>query len=124
MAGTQRIVPDTAAFATIIARRLQKIYKENFSESFVNRILVMVSKLYPPRPHWSEKEVILITYGDSIYEEGTHPLQSLHRFLNDQLGDMISSVHILPFFPSTSDDGFAVSDFYSVDNAPFLCTCT
>lgn len=115
MAGTQRIVPDTAAFATIIARRLQKIYKENFSESLVNRILVMVSKLYPPRPHWSEKEVVLITYGDSIYEEGTHPLQSLRRFLNDQLGDMISSVHILPFFPSTSDDGFAVSDFYSVD---------
>ncbi len=43
------------------------------------------------------------------------PLITLRRFLKDKMGQKISCVHVLPFFPSTSDDGFAVSDFNSVD---------
>jgi sucrose phosphorylase len=39
----------------------------------------------------------------------------LHDFLLRRLKGVINSVHILPFFPYTSDDGFAVSDFRAVN---------
>lgn len=63
---------------------------------------------------WSEKDIVLITYGDSILGKGTRPLQELHGFLNRYLRGIINSVHILPFFPSSSDDGFAVIDYLAV----------
>lgn len=66
---------------------------------------------------WSEKDVVLITYGDSIISEGETPLQSLQQFLSTKLLDEISCVHILPFFPYSSDDGFSVIDYMKVDPA-------
>ena len=64
----------------------------------------------------TEGDVILITYGDQFLEAGQQPLCSLHKFLDDNLGDVISSVHILPFYPYSSDDGFAVIDYRRVDS--------
>lgn len=63
---------------------------------------------------WSHDDVVLITYGDSIQSTSHPPLQALHTFLNENLGDAFSMVHILPFFPWSSDDGFSVSDFRAV----------
>ncbi|MEM6896138.1 MAG: sugar phosphorylase [Pseudomonadota bacterium] len=64
---------------------------------------------------WSQREAMLITYGNSI-QDGVHkPLDLLHDFLLEELDGAINSVHILPFFPYTSDDGFAVTDFTAVD---------
>ncbi|MEM8578775.1 MAG: sugar phosphorylase [Pseudomonadota bacterium] len=66
---------------------------------------------------WSERDAILITYGNSI-QDGVHkPLDLLHDFLLEHLEGAITGVHILPFFPYTSDDGFAVTDFTAVDPA-------
>ena len=65
---------------------------------------------------WDEKTCVLITYADSIYEEEKKTLKSLHEFLIDNLKDFIDTVHILPFLPSSSDDGFAVTDFFEVDS--------
>jgi len=65
--------------------------------------------------HWSEKEVALIAYGDSIQREGRMPLEELTAFLSNRLQDALSIVHVLPYFPWTSDDGFAVSDYDSVN---------
>lgn len=64
---------------------------------------------------WSEKDIFLITYGDSITKEGQNPLESLHSFLEKYLKGFINGVHILPFFPYSSDDGFSVIDFFKVD---------
>ena len=70
---------------------------------------------------WSEQDSILITYGDSIYDPaitdggGSSPLRLLDDFLTDTVGNAISSVHILPFFPASSDDGFAVIDYRQVN---------
>ena len=69
----------------------------------------------PQKNCWDETDVALITYGDSILEEGKSSLSSLHDFLNTYIKDTINSVHILPFFPFCSDDGFAVMDFYKVN---------
>jgi len=66
---------------------------------------------------WDESDNILITYGDSIVSEGEKPLKTLHRFLNDYLSDTVSGVHILPFFPYSSDDGFSVMDYLSVNSS-------
>lgn len=66
---------------------------------------------------WSERDTILITYGNSIYEKNKDPLKSLSEFLDVKLNDVISTVHILPFFPFSSDDGFSVVDFREVDPA-------
>lgn len=67
--------------------------------------------------HWDESEIILITYGDSIKSGTDKPLNTLHEFLKEHCQDTISSVHILPFFPYSSDDGFAVIDFSSVNES-------
>ncbi|MDW8425240.1 MAG: sugar phosphorylase [Meiothermus sp.] len=67
-----------------------------------------------PTPPWSEKDAILITYGDQITQAGEAPLQTLHRFLRRYLQGVLSGVHILPFYPYTSDDGFSVVDFKQV----------
>ncbi len=64
---------------------------------------------------WSEKTVVLITYANSIYNDSDSPLKSLDKFLSLHCKDFIDTVHILPFCPSSSDYGFAVKDYYSVD---------
>jgi sucrose phosphorylase len=67
--------------------------------------------------HWSEKDIILITYGDSIIKEDQPPLKTLKKFLDTTIANTINSVHILPFFPYSSDDGFAVIDYSSVNES-------
>jgi len=63
---------------------------------------------------FSERDVVLIAYGDHLSEPGVYPLQSLLGFLNTYLKGAINTVHILPFFPYSSDDGFSVIDYYQV----------
>lgn len=66
-------------------------------------------------PSWSEKDQWVITYGDSIIEEGEPPLAVLNDFLQARLGERISGVHVLPFFPWSSDDGFSVIHYREVN---------
>jgi glucosylglycerate phosphorylase len=67
---------------------------------------------YLPGP----EEVILITYGDQIQTPGEAPLQTLLRFCRER-APFIPTLHLLPFFPYSSDDGFSVIDYQSVDPA-------
>lgn len=69
----------------------------------------------PQSNHWDQSDCVLITYGNTIQGRDQNPLHSLHSFLNAELRDVISTVHILPFFPFTSDDGFSVQDYLSVN---------
>lgn len=73
--------------------------------------------LHPGRPDalWSEKDVVLITYGDTVFEEGERPLRTLRSFCSRHLKDAVSTVHVLPFYPWSSDDGFSVKDYRRVD---------
>ena len=61
--------------------------------------------------HWDQTDVIAITYGDSVISEGEKPLRTLKRFLDDYGDGLISGLHVLPFYPWSSDDGFAVLDY-------------
>lgn len=65
---------------------------------------------------WTERDVVLITYADQVRSDGVAPLQAQYDFLLDhQLQDLIQCVHLLPFCPYTSDDGFSVVDYMAVD---------
>ncbi len=72
-----------------------------------------------PRQHRSgaltQRDAILITYADQVQEPGGAPLRTLANFCHSHLQGIISGVHILPFFPSSSDDGFSVVDYRAVD---------
>ncbi|MCA0849271.1 sugar phosphorylase [Salipiger thiooxidans] len=64
---------------------------------------------------WTQNDAVLITYGDSLID-GTHkPLDLLNDFLLTRMKGVVNGVHILPFFPFTSDDGFAVTDYRKVN---------
>lgn len=62
----------------------------------------------------SERDVLLITYGDTLSDGRRLSLQVLHRFHCKYLRDTFDLVHILPFQPYSSDDGFSVIDYYAV----------
>ena len=65
---------------------------------------------------WSEQDIFLITYGNSLIDkQNTPPLQLLKQFLQDHTQGVFNTVHILPYFPFSSDDGFSVIDFMEVN---------
>ncbi len=102
-----------------VRERLGFIYKKSISEDQIMLFLSLVEKNVSNAPNtsyrWSQEDIALITYGDSIIDEKEIPLQSLKAFLDKKLKGVINNVHILPFFPFSSDDGFSVIDFKQVN---------
>src|SRR5215510_13034845 len=64
----------------------------------------------------TERDSILITYGDQVQAPGQKPLQTLNTFCKQNLAGVLNGIHILPFYPWTSDDGFSVVDYREVDS--------
>jgi hypothetical protein len=62
-----------------------------------------------------QRDAILIAYGDMVNREDVHPLAVLNEFARDKLKGLVNTIHILPFFPYSSDDGFSVIDFKEVN---------
>ncbi|MDF0602624.1 alpha-amylase family glycosyl hydrolase [Psychromarinibacter sp. C21-152] len=71
----------------------------------------------PGNSLWSQRDAVLVTYGDTILDGVHKPLDLLHDFLTNHMRGAVNGVHILPFFPFTSDDGFAVTDYRKVNPA-------
>ncbi|MCA9956319.1 MAG: hypothetical protein KC434_16435, partial [Anaerolineales bacterium] len=77
------------------------------------------------RPHlpapstavFSQRDTVLITYGDQVQAPGEAPLQTLANFCDEKLNGRIQTIHLLPFYPYSSDDGFSVIDYKAVDPA-------
>ncbi|MFT7294980.1 MAG: sucrose phosphorylase, partial [Pseudohongiellaceae bacterium] len=104
-----------------VREHLAFIYPSLEDDSYLSQLIAEMSlgrNLQIPEPHqnnWDETDNILITYGNSIMNNDELPLHTLHNFLNRHLKDSIKSVHILPFFPFSSDDGFSVMDYLEVN---------
>ena len=103
-----------------IKERLDRIYKfipytDKQLEELVDRINRIKNTFPKDFTKWSEKSIILITYGNSITRKKESPLFTLNQFLQKYIGNAISHVHILPFFPYSSDDGFSVIDYFQVN---------
>ncbi len=104
--------------------RIQQLARQLYGErgeAVYQRIMTLIAGThFPPAypsPYFSERTVTLITYGDTLSEASQPPLITLHRFLNEYLKDSIDTVHILPFYPYSSDDGFSVIDYCTVNPA-------
>ncbi|WP_297311135.1 sugar phosphorylase [Neptuniibacter sp.] len=78
------------------------------------RLETVAEQPIPHQNHWDQADMIMITYGDCLHHPSESALTTLYNFLHEQCVGLINGVHILPFFPYSSDDGFAVSDFYAV----------
>ena len=63
----------------------------------------------------SEKTTMVICYGDSVYSKNQKNLTTFQNFFNKKLTKFIDTIHFLPFYPSSSDSGFAVKDHYKID---------
>jgi sucrose phosphorylase len=98
---------------------LRKIYGEKTGKLAFDNLLPVIDG-FPPRKgrglgYFSQKDVFLITYGDTLKSPGEGPLETLYRFALRHFKDVFSTIHILPFFPFSSDDGFSVIDFFTVN---------
>ncbi|MEJ6076937.1 sugar phosphorylase [Vibrio sp. 1-Bac 57] len=110
-----------------LVQQLNIIYKEvelNISCEELSEQLVKLMRLDEAcstpvayKSHWSQQDVVMITYGDSLLKPDEKPLVTLKHFMDNYLGDTVNSVHILPFFPYSSDDGFSVIDYSSVNES-------
>jgi len=63
----------------------------------------------------NQSDVVLIAYADHVINHNLYPLQTLNIFLLDYLKEIIGTVHLLPFFPYSSDDGFSIIDYFHVN---------
>ncbi len=66
---------------------------------------------------WDERDAWLITYADQFQAPGERPLRTLERVVAAHLEPELNGIHVLPFYPWTSDDGFSVTDYLAVDPA-------
>lgn len=135
LAKDNRMAEHFLQFTAKLKHHIEVIYQDILSPA---EIALLVDKLqmaigvtskedcHYPTPHknrWDESDLIMITYGDSVVENtkgidfgfSQKPLKTLLRFINEYFASIISHVHILPYFPYSSDDGFSIID-YSIVN--------
>src|SRR5574341_1947159 len=70
-----------------------------------------LAALQPRASGLTQADSILITYGDQVQSPGRPPLRALAEFCDKHLAGVVSGLHLLPFYPWTSDDGFSVKDY-------------
>ncbi len=114
-------------FAPVIRDHLTALYGEAVGRATYDRLRELMNRYQSfPSPGQSEareegglseRDSILITYADQVREPGAPPLRTLADFCDKHLAGLVSGIHILPFYPWTSDDGFSVSDYRAVDPA-------
>ncbi|MCG8585754.1 MAG: alpha-amylase family glycosyl hydrolase, partial [Pirellulales bacterium] len=105
-----------------IAAHLKRLYEPAVADNCLARLVELVNS-YRARiggresRKWDQTDIVLITYGDMVRSDGdASPLSELRGFLKDEsLDESLSTVHILPFFPYSSDDGFSVIDYHAVN---------
>lgn len=118
---------DDIALLARVQQHIDLIYRSNplqcDLDGLAERLLAALDldPRAPPRPrhvnYWSERDTIVITYGDTFLRLHEKPLHTLKTFLDDYSEGLLTGVHILPFYPWSSDDGFAVLDYSSVNEA-------
>jgi|GEM_PF-1139 len=104
-----------------VEERLRNIYGEQSTSEIAAQIfetIPLAKKAIESSPKanpWDEKDIMVITYADSIKANNEVPLKTLYNFCRNELKPYINNVHILPFNPYSSDDGFSVIDYNAVN---------
>ena len=102
-----------------IFNHLNIIYPKSNNTHLTNKIFSIFFEKKSPKQYviqnrWDESDVALITYLDTFYNNDEKNIQTLEQVLNTYLQDNVSIIHLLPFFPYSSDDGFAVIDYLKI----------
>lgn len=98
---------------------LNDIYGETFTVSHYEVLKARMDKSChlinkKRKLHWDESDVVLITYADQFRSDDHKPLRTFNLFYRQWLETIFSHVHLLPFYPWSSDDGFSVIDYLQV----------
>lgn len=96
-----------------VYRELERLLRVH--QAYATDDIVTAEAEFDPRERFTERDVVLITYGDLIVSEGRSPLKTLADFAEVFFRGIISTLHILPFYPYSSDRGFSVISFEEVD---------
>ncbi|MDR4506743.1 MAG: alpha-amylase family glycosyl hydrolase [Candidatus Brocadiaceae bacterium] len=102
----------------LIEDSLKFIYSEEDAANAYKEVVALIEtyrqKVTSSPYYLTQKDIILITYGDQVFHHGETALATLYRFLNEYVQDVINTVHILPFYPYSSDDGFSIVNYKGV----------
>jgi sucrose phosphorylase len=117
--------PRSRAAADRVRGHLLALYGAEAADGWTPRLLERMAATErrlpgtptPPRERLGPDASVLITYADQVRSPGEPPLRTLRRLLDGPLAGTTSAVHLLPFYPATSDDGFSVADYLAVDPA-------
>ena len=108
-----------------IKSKLKNIYRYHLSEieiiDYCKEITKVINKFNKKKNRKkkivSEKTSIVICYGDSVFSSSQkHLIKNFQSFFQKKLSKYFNTVHFLPFYPSSSDSGFAVKDHYKIDS--------
>ena len=107
-----------------IRSKLDNIYRVFLSKKdidyFENEIVQIIQNFNKEnrkkKKSISEKTTLVICYGDSVYSEKKKSIKIFQSFFQKKLKNYFDTIHFLPFYPSSSDSGFAVKDHYKVEN--------
>ena len=109
-------------FRNKVLAHVRTIYPAEDAEAITEQLTLAMGVTDVSRPEvkshrnlWTERDALLVTYANTISEEGVSPLATLRNFIRNRLGGLISGVHVLPFSPYSSDDGFAVINYREVN---------
>lgn len=107
-----------------VARHLDFLYGDTVARALAPKVDALLGSVRPRVPAalksrgasvLTERDALLITYADQVREPGVPPLRTLAGFCEANLREIVSGVHVLPFYPWSSDDGFSVKDFFTVE---------
>lgn len=83
----------------------------------IMRFDTYIANPIPRHNPWTQQDSMVIAYSDSIKCPGEPSLRILRDFMRQELSGYVSAVHVLPFFPWSSDDGFSVIDYLAVNES-------
>lgn len=99
----------------------QSVYGAGQTDAFQTLLAILKAyrgKIIPPsRTDLNQRDVFLITYPDQVRQAGQPPLLTLSHFCHRHLAELVTVIHLLPFYPWSSDDGFSVIDYRQVDSS-------
>ncbi|MDC3068326.1 alpha-amylase family glycosyl hydrolase [Candidatus Pelagibacter sp.] len=106
-----------------ISSILRTIYKPSLNERDIDHLkdqIIQIIKKFnqnnsKKKLTISEKTSLVICYGDNINSNQKSSIQVFQNFFKKNLKKYFNAIHFLPFYPSSSDSGFAVKDHYKIE---------
>ncbi len=106
-----------------ISSILRTIYKPSLNERDIDHLkdqIIQIIKKFnqnnsKKKLTISEKTSLVICYGDNVNSNQKSSIQVFQNFFKKNLKKYFNAIHFLPFYPSSSDSGFAVKDHYKIE---------